>query len=258
MIDGELLSEAEACFKQEGRFIRLPAEQPIVFVGDTHGDLEASKRVFARFPACEHVIVFLGDYVDRGPDSAGNLELLLRKKLAHPDRVLLLMGNHEGWAVESFSPADFWQRLSSHEERAIAQALSWLPFAALHPRGVLALHGALPDVGAIEEIEGIGLGTPNWRRITWGDWADTPGYVVDPGVFGRPTFGRDAFEEIADRLGLRALVRSHQPSAPVLLFEERCLTIFTTTAYGGAERRVAILRPEKPLQSARDLELVAL
>jgi len=258
MIDGELLSEVEACFKQEGRFIRLSAEEPIVFVGDTHGDLEATKRVFARFPACEHVIVFLGDYVDRGPDSAGNLDLLLRTKLAHPDRVFLLMGNHEGWAVASFSPADFWQGLPSHEERSIAQALSEMPFAASHPRGVLALHGALPDVDAVEEIEDIGLGTPNWRRITWGDWTDAPGYVVDPGVFGRPTFGRDAFQAIADRLGLKALVRSHQPSAPVLLFEERCLTIFTSTAYGGAERRVAILRPEQPLQSARDLELTTL
>ena len=258
MIDGELLSEAEAYFKQEGRFILLPAEEPIVFVGDTHGDLEATKRVFARFPAREHVTVFLGDYVDRGPDSAGNLELLLRTKLAYPDRVFLLMGNHEGWAVAPFSPADFWQRLPSHEERAIAQALSEMPFAAWHPRGVLALHGALPDVDAVEEIEDIGLGTSNWRRITWGDWADTPGYVLDRGVFGRPTFGRDAFETIATRLDLKALIRSHQPLAPTYLFEDRCLTIFTSDAYGGAERRVAILRPETPLQAARDLELVTL
>jgi len=258
MIDEGLLSEAEVCLQQDGRFIRLPEEEPIVFVGDTHGDLAATKRVFARFPAREHVIVFLGDYVDRGPDSAGNLDLLLRTKLAHPDRAFLLMGNHESWAVSSFSPADFWQRLPSHEEQALAQALSEMPFAAWHPRGVLALHGALPDVDAVEEIKDIGLGSSNWRRITWGDWVDTPGYVVDPGVFGRPTFGRDAFKTIADRLGLKALVRSHQPSAPGLLFAERCLTIFTSTAYGGTERRVAILWPEKPLQSARDLELVAL
>ena len=258
MIDEGLLSEAQIRFQQEGRLVRLPAEEPIVFVGDTHGDLEATKQVFARFPAREHVIVFLGDYVDRGPDSAGNLDLLLATKLAHPERVFLLMGNHEGWAVVSFSPADFWQRLSPHEERAIAQALSEMPFAAWHPRGVLALHGALPDVDAIEEIEDIAVGSPDWRRITWGDWADTPGYVVDPGVSGRPTFGRDAFETIADRLGVKALVRSHQPSAPALLFEERCLTIFTSTAYGGTVRRVAVLRPEKPLESARDLELVTL
>ena len=258
MIDEGLLSEARICFQQEGRFIRLPAEDPIVFVGDTHGDLEATKRVFARFPAREHVIVFLGDYVDRGPDSAGNLKLLLATKLAHPDRVFLLMGNHEGWAVAPFSPADFWQRLPPHEEQVTARVLSEVPFAAWHPGGVLALHGALPDVDTIEEIEDITVGSPDWRRITWGDWADAPGDIIDPGLFGRPTFGRDAFEAIADRLGLKALVRSHQPSAPVLLFEERCLTIFTSTAYGGTERRVAILRPGKTLQSARGLELVAL
>ncbi|GAG60956.1 unnamed protein product, partial [marine sediment metagenome] len=38
-----------------------------------------------------------GDYVDRGPDSAGNLESILQTKLAHPEAVFLLMGNHEGW-----------------------------------------------------------------------------------------------------------------------------------------------------------------
>ena len=256
MLDERLLSEARALFQREGRFIRLPAEESIVFVGDTHGDLDATTRVFARFPTREHVIVFLGDYVDRGADSAGNLECLLRAKLSQPSRIALLMGNHEGWAVTSFSPADFWGRLAPHEEKAIAQTLSELPFAAWHPRGVLALHGALPDVGAVEEIDGIELGSSDWRRIAWGDWADAPGYVVDPGLAGRPTFGRDAFLAIADRLGLKALVRSHQPSAPLLLFEERCLTIFTSTAYGGTKRRVATLRPEKALLSARDLDLV--
>jgi len=258
MIDEELLSKAEACFQQEGRLIHLPAGKPIVFVGDTHGDRDATQRVFSQFLVSDNVIVFLGDYVDRGQDSAGNLELLLRTKLAHPNRVFLLMGNHEGWAVTSFSPADFWQRLAPQEERAIAEALSFLPFAAAHPRGVLALHGAMPDVDTIEELEEIQLGSSNWRRITWGDWADRPGQVVDPGAFGRPTFGRDAFETIAARLALKALVRSHQPFAPTYLFGDCCLTIFTSNAYGGTKRQVATLRPGKPLRSARDLELVGL
>lgn len=258
MIDAELLLAVEACFQEEGRLILLPAEKPIVFVGDTHGDREATERVFSKFLLSDNVIVFLGDYVDRGVDSAGNLELLLRMKLAHPDRVFLLMGNHEGWAVSAFSPADFWQRLPPQEEQAIAQVLSALPFAAMHPRGVLALHGALPDVDTIEEIEEIQLGSPNWRRITWGDWVDIPGHVVDPGTLGRPTFGRDVFETIASRIGLKALVRSHQPFAPTYLFEGRCLTIFTSNAYGSSERRVAILRPGKALFSACDLELVTL
>jgi len=255
--DRELLAAAGKRFREEGRLIRLPEGKTIVFVGDTHGDREATEEVLSRFLSPDHVIVFLGDYVDRGPDSEGNLRLLLEVKLSRPNQVFLLMGNHEGWAVAPFTPADFWRSLDMRSERAYAETLSLLPFAAYHPQGVLALHGALPDVERVEEIEKVQLGSADWRKIAWGDWADAPGYVLDPGGFGRPTFGRDYFEEIASRLGLRALVRSHQPFAPTYLFDDRCLTIFTSSAYGGTERTVAILRPGRPLRDARDLELTS-
>ena len=61
-----------------------------------------------------------------------------------------------------------------------------------------------------------------------------------------------------DRLGLKVLVRSHQPHAPQYLFDGRCLTIFTSSAYGGGEHTVAILRPDTPLRDARDLELIVI
>lgn len=250
-----LLRRAAELFRSEGRLIRLPPDRTAVFVGDTHGDSEASELVLSRFLRPDHVIVFLGDYVDRGPDSAGNLELLLRAKLECPGGVHLLMGNHEAWPLEPFTPADFWRRLSGEELREFGDLLAALPFAAHHPAGVLALHGALPDVERVEEIAGIELGSADWRKITWGDWVDAPGYVVDPGAFGRPTFGKDYFEEIMGRLGLRVLVRSHQPFAPLYLFGDRCLTIFTSSAYGGTERTVAVLRPGRAVRSARDLEL---
>ncbi len=242
--------------RQEGRLVSLPAEQTTVFVGDTHGDRDATERVLDRFPPGAHVLVFLGDYVDRGPDSLGNLTLLLEAKLAHPDRVFMLMGNHEAWTVIRFSPADFWQALSPREEKAYGETLAELPFAAHHPAGVLALHGALPDVVRIEDIARIELGSADWRKITWGDWADVPGYALGSGVSGRPTFGASYFAEVASRLGIRNLIRAHQPSAPTFLFEDRCLTLFTSRAYG-ATRQVAVLRPGTSLRSARDLELVA-
>ncbi len=254
-MEREVLSRAAELFGKEGRLIHLPSDKTVVFVGDTHGDLEASEFVISRFLRADHVIVFLGDYVDRGPDSAGNLELLLHTKLRYPDRIYLLMGNHEAWTVEPFSPADFWRRLSPDEARLVGEALAALPFAAHHPAGILALHGAFPDVERLEEIEHIKLGSFDWRKITWGDWVDAPGYVVDPGAFGRPAFGRDYFEEMLERLNLKVLVRSHQPFAPLYLFEDRCLTIFTSLAYGGAERVVALLKPGKKVRSARDLEL---
>lgn len=256
MLEGELLSKAVTLFREQGRLIRLSEERPIVFVGDTHGDREATEIVLRRFPPPEHAVVFLGDTVDRGADSEGNLDLVLQTKLAHPDDVYLLMGNHEGWSVTTFSPADFWQRLGPQEAHALAETLAFLPYAAWHPARVLALHGALPDVDRIEGIAEIPLGSADWRRITWGDWADVPGNVIDPGVFGRPTFGRDAFESIAARFGLTVLVRSHQPLAPMVLFDDRCLTLFTSNAYGGTRRHAAVLRPGRRIDTARDLEVV--
>lgn len=252
---GQILARAGELFRREGRLIRLPP-RTIVFVGDTHGDRDATEQVLDRFPPAEHVLVFLGDYVDRGPDSPGNLRLLLQAKLDHPDRVFLLMGNHEAWAVTPFSPADFWERLSPHEEKAYGEALAELPFAGYHPAGVLALHGALPDVARLADIEQVCLGSAEWRTITWGDWADVPGYALGSGVSGRPTFGASYFARLMSRLGVRALIRAHQPSAPMFLFEDRCLTLFTTHAYGGTPRQVAVLRPGEPLRCARDLELV--
>lgn len=238
--------------------INLPSDRTAVFVGDTHGDREATERVLERFPPGEHVLAFLGDYVDRGSDSLGNLTLLLEAKLAHPDSVRLLMGNHEAWAVRPFSPADFWQGLSPNAEEALGNVLLGLPFAAYHPAGVLALHGALPDVGDPAEISRISLGSAEWRAMTWGDWEDAPGYAFGAGQTGRPAFGRDYFAEVASRLGIAVLIRSHQPAAPTFLYNDRCLTLFTSQAYGGTVRRVAVLRPGRTIRSARDLELVGL
>lgn len=238
------------------RLISLPPARTTVFVGDTHGDRDATSRVLDRFPPGEHVLVFLGDYVDRGPDSPGNLTRLLETKLAHPDSVHLLMGNHEAWAVQRFSPADFWERLTPPEAQALGETLAALPFVAWHPAGVLAVHGALPSVENVVDLARTGLGSAGWRAITWGDWVDAPGHAFGAGETGRPAFGRDHFMGVASRLGIAVLVRSHQPGAPTFLYGDRCLTLFTSRAYGGTVRRVAVLRPGKAIRSARDLELV--
>ncbi|MCS7216557.1 MAG: serine/threonine protein phosphatase [Candidatus Bipolaricaulota bacterium] len=255
MLDLALVAEFREVLAREPRLIRLPLERTAVFVGDTHGDREASEEVLRRYFDAAHVLVFLGDYVDRGPDSPGNLALLMRAKVAHPERIFLLMGNHEAWAVAPFVPADFWRALSPREEKLLAETLALLPFAAFHPAGVLAVHGALPDVDELEEIEHVPLGSANWRKMTWGDWVDGPGYQVDPGVWGRPAYGRDYFFEVMERLGLRVLVRAHQPDAPLFLFGGRCLTLFTSHAYGPGPRRVALLPPAARVRSGTDLAI---
>ncbi len=255
MLDLAIVAEFRKVLEKEPRLIRLPSQRTTVFVGDTHGDREATEEVLRRYFDDQHVLVFLGDYVDRGPDSPGNLLLLMRAKISHPERIFLLMGNHEAWAVAPFTPADFWRSLGPKEEKILAETLALLPLAAFHPAGVLAVHGALPDVDDLEEIDRVTLGSANWRKMTWGDWVNGPGYCLDPGFFGRPAYGADYFFEVMGRLGLRALVRAHQPDAPLFLYGGHCLTLFTSHAYGPGPRRVAILRPGQTVRSAQDLEI---
>ena len=238
------------------RLVRLSSDRPVVFVGDTHGDREATERVLARFPVPEHVVVFLGDLVDRGPDSLGNLRLVLSETIARPDSVHLLMGNHEAWNVAPFSPADFWESLPEADAARLGEALSSLPLAAWHPAGVLAVHGALPDVPSLDALHAIELGSEAWRAITWGDWQESHGGGLPTAGWGRPSFDRDQFERRMEQLDARILVRSHQPYAPTYLFGNRCLTLFTSCAYGDGSRRVAVLRPDGQVETACDLDLI--
>ena len=253
----ETLERIAPLLRSQGRLIRLTAPSSVVYVGDTHGDRETTERVFERYPPSKNVVVFLGDAIDRGPDSAGNLTLILRMKLEHPIGVFLLMGNHEARAVWPFTPADFWEGLLPEDEHSIAESLAQLPYAAWHPAGVLALHGALPAVSDLNAIGSIELGSPDWRDITWGDWTEAHRPEA-ASVHGRPQLTRADFEQRASQLGVRVLVRSHQPSAPSPLYADRCLTIFTSHAYGPGLRTVAILPEGRTVRTGGDLDLVHL
>jgi Calcineurin-like phosphoesterase len=65
-----------------------------IAIGDIHGCSEALRALMdAIHAAAEETLVLLGDYVDRGPDSRGVMELVLDlEKRCH---VVPLLGNHE-------------------------------------------------------------------------------------------------------------------------------------------------------------------
>jgi serine/threonine protein phosphatase 1 len=72
-------------------------------IGDIHGCLDKLRRLLA---ACEaHAagrparFVCLGDYIDRGPDSRGVVELLMRRQQVQPGTMVCLRGNHEQMAI---------------------------------------------------------------------------------------------------------------------------------------------------------------
>lgn len=65
--------------------------------GDIHGETEHLARVFAKLPPlnARDTLVFLGDYVDRGPHSRQIVEQLMQLPAQTPAKVVCLRGNHE-------------------------------------------------------------------------------------------------------------------------------------------------------------------
>ncbi|MCZ7626906.1 MAG: serine/threonine protein phosphatase [Candidatus Methylomirabilota bacterium] len=64
----------------------------IYVIGDIHGCLHPLRRLIAQLrPGDDDDVVFLGDYVDRGPNSRGVIDYLLTLR----GRYTFLMGNHE-------------------------------------------------------------------------------------------------------------------------------------------------------------------
>jgi serine/threonine protein phosphatase 1 len=110
---------------------RVPATPPagtrLYVVGDIHGYLDTLTRLHrliardaAEARAERNVVVYLGDYVDRGPDSRGVVEILLRAPLTGFERVHL-KGNHEAALLDFLDgrePSMDWLRFGGIETLA--------------------------------------------------------------------------------------------------------------------------------------------
>ncbi len=73
----------------------------VLAIGDIHGCLGPLDDLLAWVaPTADDVLVTLGDYVDRGPDTRGVLDRLIELKKSRP--VICLRGNHEIMMLEAW------------------------------------------------------------------------------------------------------------------------------------------------------------
>lgn len=83
----------------------VPTGRRIYAIGDVHGRLDLLATLLTRIdrdlkarPIAGAIEVFLGDYIDRGPDSRQVIDLLIARR--RQQDVLFLKGNHEAYALQ--------------------------------------------------------------------------------------------------------------------------------------------------------------
>lgn len=108
--------------QREAAPVSLPAGLRVYTIGDIHGQLDLLNDLAELIRAdlfsgpSEAMTIFLGDYVDRGPNSAGVLERLSRADFPTPIRAL--RGNHEEVVLRFFEDAsvlESWRRFGGIE-----------------------------------------------------------------------------------------------------------------------------------------------
>ncbi len=133
-----------------------PPDGTVVYaVGDVHGCLglllklqQQIKEDMAGRDASRRVVVYLGNYVDRGPDSRGVLEHLLTRPLPDCERIHLA-GNHDRWMLKFLDDASVGSPWLRNGGRETLVSYGVVPPRSLGDPEYLAMqqafNAALPD-----------------------------------------------------------------------------------------------------------------
>lgn len=113
-----------------------------ISIGDIHGNLPALQDLLEQVrgeAAKGDVVVFLGDYIDRGPDARGCIDAILSFRRESDAEVICLRGNHEDWLRRT--QADY----SRHSWLLGMEALDTI--RSYSPEAERALREALGEAG---------------------------------------------------------------------------------------------------------------
>jgi serine/threonine-protein phosphatase PPG1 len=226
-IDGKLLNQYEIKWIMQ-RMIEILRKEPnvkrisggVTLVGDIHGqfnDLKEMFRVGGEIPDTNYL--FLGDYVDRGPQSVEVIIYLSLLKLKYPNSIHLLRGNHEskhtptnyGFYIEclkKYNTPYIWQY--------IIEMFDFLPLAAVISDKIFCIHGGLsPLIQHVSQIDSLDRfnDIPTEGPIADLMWSDPDANISDFKLSERGAgyfFGERIVDKFLHLNSLDNIVRAHQ------------------------------------------------
>lgn len=234
-------------FSVEGGLIKLTDNvRKVIVVGDIHADIESLAYILkdSRFinkvkNGEDIVIVFLGDYGDRGEYSAEVYYTILWLKINLHDNIILLRGNHEGppdlLAYPHDLPYQFRRRFGEKWEEAYSLILSIfdkMPYAGIIDGKYIFLHGGVPSkANKLEDVVYASQMHPSknfLEEILWND-PDDDIAGVHPSPRGAGfIFGEDVTKRFLEKVNAKVVIRGHEPCLGVKLNHNgKVLTVFS-------------------------------
>ena len=239
-----LCTESQLILLNEPTLLEL--KSPITICGDIHGHLLDLLHVFqlSGTPP-EKKYLFLGDYIDRGPQVLEVISLLLALKIKYPNQIYLLRGNHE--TLES-DDSNFFEicsnRISSDSISLFRDLFNSLPLAAIVDKKIFCVHGGIsPNLNNLNDIRRIirPISIPNSGIITDLVWSDPNPQIFEWGSNKRGQscyWGLKVAKIFMENNQLTHIIRAHQvvfegfsyPFYP----DKSVITIYTATSSGHA------------------------
>ncbi|MCS6885793.1 MAG: metallophosphoesterase family protein [Acidobacteriota bacterium] len=147
-------------------------------VGDVHGQFRALKRLLAKLPIDydKDLLVFVGDLVDRGPQSDRVLDYVRNLQ-----RAIVLQGNHEQMMLKAYENElafDVWISMggnTTYRNYCGNNLPDWKLYRRLVPKDVLAYLASLPWIYRNEHALFVHAGA---RRTATGAWSVEDRYTA--------------------------------------------------------------------------------
>jgi len=246
----KLLEKEEGSFGSlhiTGRLVEVEPKVEATIIGDIHGDLKTLTHILSQSKFTEKmqkeenpILIFLGDYGDRGAYSPEIYYIVLKLKETYPENVILMRGNHEGPEDLLASPHDLpthmHRRFGEDWPRAYAklrQLFDELYNAVLVNERYVFLHGGVPSQAeSIEDLAYAHKKHPNETHLEEILWSDPEeninGTYPSPRGAGK-LFGKDVTENFLKMLNVKTLIRGHEPNDAgyKINHEGRVLTLFS-------------------------------
>ena len=211
-----------------GRLAKVFPKGEAAIIGDLHGDIESLIHILKDVNFLERaeededfLMIFLGDYGDRGQYSAEVYYVILKLKLMFPDKIILMRGNHEGpedlLAYPHDLPAQYKMRFGNYGTEAYKMTrrlFDYMLTAVIMERRYLLVHGGVPiNARSLDDFAFAHEMHPKksfLEEILWSDPFEGEGTHPSPRGAGK-LFGWNITNKVLEALNVKILIRGHEP-----------------------------------------------